>query len=482
MRYITLNTETTGLNPMQGDRMVELSAVEICNRQIGRSFHTYINPGFPIPEGVSRMHGITNDMVSHAPAFAEIAPEFLAFIEGGILVIHNAPFDLRFIVHELALAHLPAIDDMPVIDSLILARGCFPDQRNSLDLLCNRRGIDRGGRESNASLLEAELLAEVFLEMTKGTSKIKPVQTVRDCCSGNFEDESGSLQADGGGMGSNPDPQSVQALIVEAYHDLECLYEGKTPQGIPSGFADLDALTGGLHPGDLIVLGARPSMGKTAFAINVICNIALRNHEKPHIAVFSLEMSAKQWVKKMLAAEAKVKVHKLHTGKFTSKDWKSFAHASGLIAEAKIHINGSGFTSIQRIIEQCRILKRDSGLDLIVIDYIQLIDNGTMTLEQVPAVLKALAEELALPIVVLSQLRRCVEDRTDKRPMLSDIPCFPTLEPHADVVMFLYRDEVYAQKPCHEGIAEMIVAKHRNGATGTVPLKFNRTCCRFENR
>ncbi len=480
MRYVIINTETTGLNAMQGDRMVELSAVEICNRQIGRTFHTYINPGFPIPDASVRIHDISDADVHDAPAFAEIAPEFLAFIEGGTLVIHNAPFDLRFIVHELALAHLPAIDDMSVIDSLILARDSFPNQRNSLDSLCARLGIDRSGRESNAGLLAAELLADVFLAMTKGDSEITPVQTVRDCCSDHFEDESGSLQSDGGGMDNNPDTQSVQALIVEAYHDLECLYEGKTPQGIPSCFTDLDTLTGGLYPGDLIVLGARPAMGKTAFAINMICNIALRNHEKPHIAVFSLEMSAKQWVKRMLAAEAKVKVNKLHTGKFTSKDWRNFAHASGLIAEAKIHINGSGSTSIQRIIEQCRTLKRDSGLDLVVIDYIQLIDNA-MELEQVPAVLKALAEELTLPIVALSQLRRCLEDREDKRPMLSDIPCFPTLEQHADVVMFLYRDEVYAHKPCYEGMAEIIVAKHRNCATGTAKLKFNRACCRFEN-
>jgi len=482
MRYVILNTETTGLNPMQGDRLVALSAVKICKRHIGRTFHRYINPGLSIPDASVRIHGISDADVHDAPAFDGVGREFLDFIEGGTLVAHNAAFDLGFIVNELAEADLPAIGDMPVIDSLTIARERFPQERNSLEVLCERLGIERNGRTSTHGLLDAELLAEVFLEMTKGTFKIKPVQTVRDCCSDHSEDESESLQPDGGGMDNNPDPQSVQALIVEAYHDLECLYEGKTPQGIPSGFTDLDTLTGGLHSSDLIVLGARPSMGKTAFAINMICNIALRNHEKPHIAVFSLEMSAKQWVKRMLAAEAKVKVNKLHTGKFTSKDWRSFAHASRLIAKANIHINGGSFTSIQRILEQCRTLKRDSGLDLIVIDYIQLINNGAMTLEQVPAVLKALAVDLDVPIIVLSQLRRCLEDREDKRPILSDIPCFPTLEQCADVVMFLYRDEVYAQKPCHEGMAEIIVAKHRNGATGTANLKFNRACCRFENR
>jgi len=482
MRYIILDTKTTGLSPSNGDRIVELSAVEVCDREMGRTFHTFINPGSPIPDAVVRIHGITDAQVSDAPAFAEIASGFLDFIEGGTLVIHNAPFDLRFIVNELALAQLPAIDDMPVIDSLTMARKQFPGQRNSIESLCGRLGIDCKGRESSDGLQDAALLADVFLAMTKSMPDIKPVQTVQDCCADNSEDESGSLQSDGGCMGNNSCPQSIQALVVEAYHDLECLYEGKTPQGIPSGFTDLDALIGRLHPGDLIVLGARPSMGKTALAISMIGNIGLRNHEKPHIAVFSLEMSAKQWVKRMLAAEAKVKMNKLHTGTFTSKDWRNFAHASGLMAEAQIHIYESACTSIQRIIEQCRTLKRDGGLDLVVIDYIQLIDNGAMTLEQVSAVLKTLAEELALPIIALSQLRRCLEDRADKRPILSDIPCFPTLEQHADVVMFLYRHEVYEQKPCHEGMAEIIVVRNRNGATGAVPLTFNRACCRFENR
>jgi len=480
MRYIILDTETTGLYPLDGDRLVAISAVEVCNREIGQTFHTLINPRCLIPDAVAQLHGITGDKVRDAPCFAEIGREFLDFIEGGTLVIHNAPFDLRFIVNELALAHFSAIDDMPVIDTLILARKRFSEQRFSLDSLCERLDIDHSGGSSNG-LLVAKLLVKVFLEMTKGESKIEAVQTIRDCCSDNSEDESGGLQSDCVCMDNNPDLQSVQTLIAEAYHDLECVYEKNTPQGIPSGFRDLDALTGGLHLGDLIVLGARPSIGKTAFAINVICNIALRDHKKPHIAVFSLEMPAKQWVNRMLAAEAKVKLDKLDTGKFTNKDWRSFAHASGLIAKTKIHINGSGHTSIQRIIEQCRALKKSSGLDLIVIDYIQLIDN-TMTVEQVPAVLKALAEELESPIVVLSQLRRCLEDREDKRPMLSDIPVFTTLEQYADVVMFLYCDEAYVQKPCNEKMVEIIVAKQRNCATGSVKLKFNSAYCRFANR
>jgi len=239
MRYIVLDTETTGLCPMDGDKLVELSAVEICDREIGRRFHKLINPKCPIPDAVAQLHGITDEKVSDAPSFAGVGRAFLDFIEGGTLVMHNAPFDLRFIVHELALAQLPAIDDMPIIDSLILAGDRFPGQRNSLDSLCDRLGIDRSGRESSDGLPDATLLADVFLAMTKNMSDIKPVQTVRDCCANNSEDESGSLQSDDGCMDNNSCPQSIQALVVEAYHDLECLYEGKTPQGIPYGFADL---------------------------------------------------------------------------------------------------------------------------------------------------------------------------------------------------------------------------------------------------
>jgi len=296
----------------------------------------------------------------------------------------------------------------------------------------------------------------------------KPPQTLRNCYVDNSKDEKGSLQSGDGCMGNTSCSQSIQALVGEAYYGLECLYEGKIPQGsILTGFTDLDVLIGGLHSGDLIVVGARPCMGKTALAVKMICNIEFRNHDKPHVAIFSLEMSAKQWVTRMLFTEAKVTMNKLNTGKFTSTDWKNFSRASKLIAEANVQIYGNSYTNINRIIDQCQILNEGSGLDLVV------IDNGAMMLEEVSAALKALAEELSLPIVVYSQLSRCLEDRQDKMPILSDIPFFPTLEKYADVVMFLYRHEVYSQKPCHTGVVQMIIAKNRNGAVGTVPLTFD---------
>ncbi|MDQ6955275.1 MAG: DNA polymerase III subunit epsilon [Mariprofundaceae bacterium] len=165
-----LDTETTGLSPQSGDRMVEIGAIEVSQRHIQRErkFHRYINPGRPIPDTVVRIHGIDDAKVKDKPSFADIAPDFLKFIEGATLVIHNAPFDLAFIMHELAKAGLPNIGDVPVVDTLLMARKRFPHQRNTLDALCDRHGIERGHRILHGALLDAELLAEMYLAMTGG--------------------------------------------------------------------------------------------------------------------------------------------------------------------------------------------------------------------------------------------------------------------------------------------------------------------------
>lgn len=169
MRLICLDTETTGLSPLNGDRIIEIGAVEIQGRAIQKSrFHCYLNPGRPIPQEAVRIHGITDEMVKDKPAFSAIADEFLAFIKGATLVIHNAPFDLSFLAHELRLAGKSGIDEVPVIDTLSFARSRHPNQRNDLDALCDRYAIDRSNRKLHGALLDAELLAELFLAMTGG--------------------------------------------------------------------------------------------------------------------------------------------------------------------------------------------------------------------------------------------------------------------------------------------------------------------------
>jgi len=170
MRFIMLDTETTGLSPANGDRMVEIGAIEVCHRQVNpdRVFHQYINPGRDIPQEVVRIHGIDNAKVKDCPSFADIAPDFLQFIEGATLVIHNAPFDLGFIMYELRDTGLPSIAAMPVIDTLMIARKKYPHQRNNLDALCDRFQVERGHRELHGALLDSELLAEVYLAMTGG--------------------------------------------------------------------------------------------------------------------------------------------------------------------------------------------------------------------------------------------------------------------------------------------------------------------------
>jgi DNA polymerase-3 subunit epsilon len=170
MRLIMLDTETTGLSPQTGDRMVEIGAIEVNQRRIqtGKKFHRYINPQRSIPDVVVRIHGIDDAKVKDEPSFAKIAPEFLEFIKGATLVIHNAPFDLAFIMHELEDAGLPNIGDIPVIDTLVMARKRFPNQRNTLDALCDRFNIERGHRTLHGALLDSELLAEMYLAMTGG--------------------------------------------------------------------------------------------------------------------------------------------------------------------------------------------------------------------------------------------------------------------------------------------------------------------------
>lgn len=169
MRLIMLDTETTGLSPQNGDRMVEIGAIEVDHRKLtGRTFHQYLNPERHIPDEVVRIHGINNDKVKNEPTFAHVADAFLEFIQGATLVIHNAPFDLGFIMNELNLFEKPSIDQIPVIDTLELARKQHPQQRNNLDALCDRYGIERGHRELHGALLDSELLAEVYLSMTGG--------------------------------------------------------------------------------------------------------------------------------------------------------------------------------------------------------------------------------------------------------------------------------------------------------------------------
>jgi len=255
--------------------------------------------------------------------------------------------------------------------------------------------------------------------------------------------------------------------------------------GVPTGFSDLDNLTSGLQPSDLIILAARPSMGKTAFALNIARNAAVENGTP--VALFSLEMSKEQLTERMLCAEADVNSQKLRRGFFSQEDWVRLTDAAGTLSEAPIFIDDSPNITTTEVRAKARRLKLDKGLGLVIIDYLQLMrspgfaERRDLEISEMSRSLKALAKELNLPVLALSQLNRKLEERGDKRPQLSDLRESGALEQDADVVAFIYRDEVYNkdENNPNRGTAEILLKKQRNGPTGDIKLKFFDTYTRF---
>jgi replicative DNA helicase len=283
----------------------------------------------------------------------------------------------------------------------------------------------------------------------------------------------------------------IKELLWPTMERIEALQRGgKSITGVPSGFNDLDELTSGFQPSDLIVVAARPSMGKTAFILNVAQHAAIE-HNVP-VALFSLEMSKESLVQRMLTGEARVDAQKLRKGMLRDDDFPRLARAAGILAQAPIFIDDSPGITLLEMRSAARRLRADANIGLVVVDYLQLIqstvnaENRTQEISQISRSLKALAKELAVPVVALSQLSRATEQRTDKRPQLSDLRESGAIEQDADLVMFIYRQEMY-EGPTDkdgnslEGRAEVIVGKQRNGPTGIVNLFFHKSYTRFEN-
>jgi replicative DNA helicase len=256
---------------------------------------------------------------------------------------------------------------------------------------------------------------------------------------------------------------------------------------VPSGFYDLDALTSGFQPSDLVIIAARPSMGKTAFILNMAQHAAVEKGVP--VAIFSLEMSKEQLVQRMLCSEAHIDANRLRTGHMHTNDWTHLAMAMGRLGEAPVYIDDSAMVNALEIRAKCRRLKAtEKGLGMVVIDYIQLMqgrkqtDNRTQEVSEISRSLKTLARELSCPVIALSQLSRAVESRQNKRPMLSDLRESGSIEQDADLVMFIYRDEYYNAESEKRGEAEIIIAKQRNGPVGTVELLYQSSITRFLNK
>ena len=258
--------------------------------------------------------------------------------------------------------------------------------------------------------------------------------------------------------------------------------------GVPTGFVDLDRMTSGLQPGDLIVLAARPSMGKTAFAINIAEHVAL--NEGLPVAVFSMEMGASQLAVRIVGSIGRINQSHLRSGKLTDEEWPRLTEAIEKLRNVSLHIDETPGLNPSVLRANARRLARQCGkLGLIVVDYLQLMsgsssegENRASELGEISRGLKMLAKELQCPVIALSQLNRSVETRTDKRPMMSDLRESGAIEQDADIIMFIYRDEYYTKDACKEpGVAEIIIGKQRNGPTGTVKLAFLNMLTRFES-
>lgn len=279
---------------------------------------------------------------------------------------------------------------------------------------------------------------------------------------------------------------SIEDVVINALEKIIATSKTKgSVTGIASGFVDLDRMTAGFQPSDLVLIAARPSMGKTAFVLNVADYVCF--HSNKGAAIFSLEMSKEQLVNRLLAQEAKIDAQHIRTGTLDDKEWVALMEGANVIAKSRLIIDDTPSISISELRSKCRKYKHDLDIDVVIIDYLQLMTGGGKTdsrqqeISEISRSLKALARELNVPVIALSQLSRAVEKREDHRPVLSDLRESGAIEQDADVVMFLYRDDYYNKETEKRDIAEVIIAKQRNGPIGTVELAWLREFTKFAN-
>ena len=299
------------------------------------------------------------------------------------------------------------------------------------------------------------------------------------------------------GLRIKPSYFSTKEILKDTFKAIERLYDRKEKiTGVPTGYHDLDEMTAGLQGGDLVIIAGRPSMGKTAFVVNVVEQASVHLEEKVPALIFSLEMGKEQLVQRMLCSISRVDASRLRTGHLGESDWPKLTNGAGLLSEAPIYIDDTPAISVLELRAKARRLKSEKNIGIIVIDYLQLMQGNNpesrqQEISEISRSLKALAKELNVPVVALSQLNRSLESRTDKRPIMADLRESGAIEQDADVIMFVYREAVYCEackskeKTCeknHEQDAEIVVGKQRNGPIGTVHLTFRGQYTRFENQ
>ncbi|MBN2318727.1 MAG: replicative DNA helicase [Acidobacteria bacterium] len=281
----------------------------------------------------------------------------------------------------------------------------------------------------------------------------------------------------------------IVPIVSEVFKEIEELSNRKAPvTGLETGFTDLDRMLAGLHPSDLIIVAARPGLGKTSLCLNVAEHIAIRQHKT--VGIFSLEMSKEQLVKRLLCSEARIDAHRINTGFLNKEDWNNLSRASGDLSETKIFIDDTASATVSELRSKSRRLSMEHGLDLIIVDYLQLMsgsgpryENRTQEISQISRGLKGIAKELNIPVIAVSQLSRAIESRTGehRKPQLSDLRESGSIEQDADVVMFIYREEMVNPTEENSGLAELIIGKQRNGPVGSIQLAFSKQFTRFDS-
>lgn len=281
----------------------------------------------------------------------------------------------------------------------------------------------------------------------------------------------------------------IAPIVSEVFKEIEELSNRKaTVTGLETGFVDLDGMTAGLHPADLVIVAARPGLGKTSLCLNVAEHVAIRQNKS--VGIFSLEMSKEQLVKRLLCAESRIDAHRVNTGYLNKEDWTRLSRAAGELSETRIFIDDTASISVVELRSKARRLGLEHGLDLIIVDYLQLMsgtgqrfENRTQEISQVSRGLKAIAKELGVPVIAASQLSRAVESRTGehRRPQLSDLRESGSIEQDADLVLFIYREDMINPTEENNGMAELIIGKQRNGPVGSVQLAFSSQFTRFDN-
>jgi len=282
------------------------------------------------------------------------------------------------------------------------------------------------------------------------------------------------------------DLQPIRAVLSDYFDRIEELSQRDDELvGVPTGFFDIDKMLGGLQPSDLLIIAGRPGMGKTGFLLTAMKNAALIH--KKHVAIFSLEMSNEQLVQRLIAQETGINSTRLRSGKLNPNEWLLFTQAIEVLTDTHIFLDDTPALTPLQLRTKCRRLHLEYKLDLIVVDYLQLMggdipsNNRVQEVSEISRNMKILARELNVPVLAAAQLSRAVEQRSDKRPVLSDLRESGSLEQDADIVMFIYRPEVYEEDSAHQNLAEILIAKHRNGPTGEVQLVFRKNLAKFEN-